>query len=33
MRPLLHEIQTAHSPDSLVERLAGEAGVYLLIAQ
>jgi para-aminobenzoate synthetase component 1 len=30
MRPLLHEIQTAHSPESLVERLAGEAGVVLL---
>src|SRR5213594_508985 len=30
MRPLLHEIQTAHSPESLVGRLAGEAGVVLL---
>ena len=30
MRPLLHEIQTAHSPESLVERLAGELGGVLL---
>jgi para-aminobenzoate synthetase component 1 len=30
MRPLLHEIHTSHSPESLVERLAGEAGVVLL---
>ena len=30
MRPLLHEVQTAHSPESLVGRLRGEAGVVLL---
>ena len=30
MRPLLQEIQTAHSPESLVERLRGEPGVVLL---
>ena len=30
MRPLLQEIQTAHSPESLVHRLQGEPGVVLL---
>ncbi len=30
MRPLIHEIFTAHSPESLVERLQGETGVVLL---
>jgi len=30
MRPLIEEIATAHSPESLVERLQGEAGVVLL---
>jgi len=30
MRPLLQEIQTAHTPESLVEQLRGEAGVVLL---
>jgi para-aminobenzoate synthetase component 1 len=30
MRPLLQEIQTLHSPESLVESLAGETGVVLL---
>jgi len=30
MRPLLQSIQTAHTPESLTERLAGEAGVVLL---
>lgn len=30
MRPLLQEIQTAHTPESLVERLRGEAGIVLL---
>ena len=30
MRPLIQEITTPHSPDSLVEQLAGEAGVVLL---
>ena len=30
MRPLIQEISTAHTPESLVERLQGEAGVVLL---
>ena len=30
MRPLIHEIQTAHTPESLVEQLHGEPGVVLL---
>jgi para-aminobenzoate synthetase component 1 len=30
MRPLLHEVHRPHSPESLVERLRGEAGVVLL---
>jgi para-aminobenzoate synthetase component I len=30
MRPLLQEIPTAHTPESLVETLRGEAGVVLL---
>ena len=30
MRPILHEILTAHSPESLVEQLRGEPGVMLL---
>ena len=30
MRPLLQEIPTAHTPESLVEQLAGEAGIILL---
>lgn len=30
MRPLIQEIQTAHSPESLVESLAGEVGLVLL---
>src|SRR5579859_4234520 len=30
MRPLIHEIATQHSPESLVERLQGEPGVVLL---
>ena len=30
MRPLLQEIQTAHTPESLVEQLAGEPGIVLL---
>ncbi len=30
MRPLLQEIQTAHTPESLVENLRGEPGVVLL---
>ena len=30
MRPLVHEIVTAHSPESLVEQLRGAAGVVLL---
>ncbi|MGD0614046.1 MAG: aminodeoxychorismate synthase component I [Verrucomicrobiota bacterium] len=30
MRPLVHEIDTGHSPESLVERLRGEPGVILL---
>jgi para-aminobenzoate synthetase component 1 len=30
MRPLIQEIQTAHTPESLVENLRGESGVVLL---
>ena len=30
MRPLIQEIQTAHTPESLVEQLCGEGGVVLL---
>lgn len=30
MRPLIQEIQTAHTPESLVEQLHGEPGVVLL---
>ena len=30
MRPLAHEIQTQHSPESLVQRLEGEPGIVLL---
>ena len=30
MRPLIHEIQTAHTPESLIEQLHGEPGVVLL---
>src|SRR6266478_3899474 len=30
MRPLIHEIITAHSPESLVEQLHGGAGLVLL---
>ena len=30
MRPLIHDIATAHSPESLVENLRSEAGVVLL---
>ncbi len=30
MRPILEEIDTAHSPDSLVDELRGESGVVLL---
>ena len=30
MRPLIHEIQTTHTPESLVEQLHGEPGVVLL---
>jgi para-aminobenzoate synthetase component I len=30
MRPILQSIQTAHTPESLVEQLAGERGVVLL---
>ena len=30
MRPLIHEIQTQHSPESLIHRLLGERGVVLL---
>src|SRR5476651_1936813 len=30
MRPLIHEIQTAHTPESLVEQLRGESGIVLL---
>jgi para-aminobenzoate synthetase component I len=30
MRPLIQEIQTAHTPESLVEQLRGESGIILL---
>ncbi|HVU26624.1 MAG TPA: aminodeoxychorismate synthase component I [Verrucomicrobiae bacterium] len=30
MRPLIQEIQTAHTPESLVENLRGESGIILL---
>src|SRR5205085_6472388 len=30
MRPLIHEIQTTHTPESLVEQLHGEMGIVLL---
>src|SRR5260221_5965284 len=30
MRPLIHEIQTAHTPESLVGQLQGETGIVLL---
>ena len=30
MRPIVEEIATAHSPESLVERLSGEPGIVLL---
>ena len=30
MRPLIQEIQTAHTPESLVEQLRGEGGIVLL---
>lgn len=30
MRPLIHEIQTQHTPESLVEQLRGEPGIVLL---
>jgi para-aminobenzoate synthetase component 1 len=30
MRPLVHEISTAHTPESLVEQLQGERGLVLL---
>src|SRR5215831_10253337 len=30
MRPLIQEIQTAHTPESLVENLRGEKGIVLL---
>jgi para-aminobenzoate synthetase component 1 len=30
MRPLIQEIQTAHTPESLIERLQGELGIVLL---
>src|SRR5277367_2651173 len=30
MRPILHSVQSAHTPESLVEQLAGERGVVLL---
>jgi para-aminobenzoate synthetase component I len=30
MRPLIHEIQTSHTPESLVENLRGENGIILL---
>lgn len=30
IRPLIQEVQTAHSPESLVEYLRGEAGIVLL---
>src|SRR5476651_2673205 len=30
MRPLIQEIQTAHTPESLVENLRGQSGIILL---
>jgi anthranilate/para-aminobenzoate synthase component I len=30
MRPLIHEISTSHTPETLVEQLQGEPGVVLL---
>ena len=30
MRPLIQEVQTTHSPESLVEGIHGETGVVLL---
>jgi anthranilate/para-aminobenzoate synthase component I len=30
MRPILQSVQSAHTPESLVEQLAGERGVVLL---
>jgi hypothetical protein len=30
MRPIVQSVQTAHTPESLVEQLAGERGVVLL---
>ena len=30
MRPLIQEIQTAHTPESLVEQMGGESGIILL---
>src|SRR4051794_16392781 len=30
MRPIIEEIQTSHTPESLVEQLAGEPGIILL---
>src|SRR5262245_65383864 len=30
MRPLVHEIATQHTPESLIEQLTGESGVMLL---
>lgn len=30
MRPIIQKIETAHTPESLIERLAGEPGVVLL---
>src|SRR5882672_12494757 len=30
MRPLIQEISTAHTPESLVEQLCGEMGIVLL---
>src|ERR1035437_1787228 len=30
MRPLIQEIQTAHTPESLIEQLHGERGIILL---
>src|SRR5258708_37535885 len=31
MRPLIQEIATAHTPESLVENLRGETGIVLLL--
>ena len=30
MRPIIQEITTAHTPESLVEQLRGEPGIVLL---